>query len=75
MVKVVALTGTLADAGEHGVAAVGLGDVIDELHDDHGLAHASAAEGTDFTTLSEGRDEIDDLDAGLKDVGLGILIN
>ena len=43
-IKVVALAGTLADAGEDRVAAVGLGDVVDELLNEHRLAHAGAAE-------------------------------
>ena len=49
-----------------------LGDVVDELHDDDRLAHA-ATEGTDLSSLDEGADEIDDLDARLENVGLGIL--
>ena len=44
MVKIVTFTGTLADAGEHGETAVRLGDVVDELHNDDGLADAGAAE-------------------------------
>ncbi len=36
--KVVALTGTLTDACEHGITAVRLGDVVDEFHDENGLA-------------------------------------
>ena len=46
MVQVVSLTGALSYAGEHGVTAVGLGHVVDELHDQHGLAHASTTEQT-----------------------------
>ena len=41
--EIVALAGALADAGEHGVAAVLVGDVADELHDEHRLADARAA--------------------------------
>ena len=50
-VEVVALAGALADAGEHGHAAVRLGDVVDELHDEHGLADAGAAEQADLAAL------------------------
>ena len=46
--EVVALAGALADAGEHREAAVLLGDVVDELHDEHGLADAGAAEEADL---------------------------
>ena len=67
MVEIVALAGTLADAGEDGVAAVRLGNVVDELEDDDRLAHARTAEGAGLAALDEGADEIDDLDAGLED--------
>ena len=62
-VEVVAFAGTLADAREHGVAAVRLRDVVDELHDEHRLADARAAEGADFSALDEGANQVDDLDA------------
>ena len=72
--QVVALAGALADAGEHGVAAVLLGDVADELLDDDRLAHAGAAEDADLAALGEGRDEVDDLDARLEHLGRGGLV-
>ena len=49
--KVVALTGALADAGEHREAVVTLRDIIDKLHDEHCLAYTGTSEETDFTTL------------------------
>ena len=72
-IEVVPFTGALPYPGEYGVSAVRLGDVVDELHDDDRLAHAGATEGTDLSSLDEGADEIDDLDARLENVGLGIL--
>ena len=66
MVEIVAFAGALADAGENGIAAVALGDVVDQLHDDDGLADARAAERADFAALGEGTDQVDDLDAGLE---------
>ena len=75
MVKVITFTSTLAHAGEHGVTTVAFGDVVDELHDDDGLADASTTEGADFTTLGEGADEVDDLDAGFEDLSGRILVN
>ena len=72
--QVVALAGALADAREHGVAAVLLGDVADELLDDDRLADAGAAEDADLAALREGADEVDDLDAGLEDLGRGRLV-
>ncbi len=74
VVKVITFAGALTDAGEHGVTTVGLGDVVDEFHDHDGLAHAGATEGADLAALGEGGDQVDDLDAGLEDVGLGVLV-
>jgi hypothetical protein len=61
--KVVAFTGTFADAGEYGIAAVAGSDVVDEFHDEDGLADASAAEQTDLTAFCIRADEVDDFDA------------
>ena len=74
VVEVVALAGALADAGEHRVAAVRLGDVVDQLHDQHGLADAGAAEQADLAALGVGREQVDDLDAGDEDLRLGRLL-
>ncbi len=73
LVEVVALAGTLADAGEHRAAAMGLGDVVDQLLDEHRLADAGAAEQADLAALGVGREQVDDLDAGGKDFDLGRL--
>ena len=74
MVKIVALAGALTDASEHGETTVGFGDIVDQFENDDGLANARATEGSGFTALDEGGDEIDDLDAGLEDRGFGVLI-
>src|SRR6202035_3984915 len=64
--KIVAFASALADASKHRKTAMILGDVVDEFHDDDGLAHASAAEQADLAALKEGLNQIDNLDAGLK---------
>ena len=69
-VQVGTLTGTLANAGEHGSAAVLLSQVVDEFLDDNGLANAGAAEQTGLAALDERLDQVDGLDARLKDLGL-----
>ena len=66
--ELVALARALADATEGGQAAVLLGDVVDQLHDDHGLADAGAAEQADLSALGVGRQQVDHLDAGLEDL-------
>ena len=74
VIEVVALARALADAGEHRVAAVRLGDVVDQLHDQHGLADAGAAEQADLAALGVGREQVDDLDAGDEDLRFGRLL-
>ncbi len=73
-VKVIAFTGTLADACKYGQTAVGCRDVVDQLHDQDGLAYAGAAEQADLTALGIGADQVNDLDTGLQDLGSRRLI-
>ncbi len=75
VIEVVALARALADAGEHRDAAMRLGDVVDQLHDQHGLADAGATEEADLAALRVGRQQIDDLDAGDQDLGIGRLVD
>src|SRR5438034_65431 len=67
-------TRALADAAEHRHAAVLLGDVVDELQDDHGLPHAGAAEEPDLPAPLVGGEEVDDLDPGLEGLHLRLLV-
>jgi hypothetical protein len=48
---------------------VRLRDVVDELEHVDGLAHARAAEEADLAALRERADQVDDLDAGLEELG------
>ena len=54
---------------------MGLGDVVDQLLDEHGLADARAAEQADLAALGVGREQVDDLDAGHEDLRLGRLLD
>ena len=74
MPEVVAFTSALADACEHGKPAMVQCDVIDELHDDDGFADPGAAEEADLAALAIGLEQVNDLDAGLEDFRLGVLI-
>ena len=74
MVQIVALTGTLADTGEDRVTTVGLGDVVDQLLDEDGLADTSTTEQTDLTTTGVGGEEIDDLDTSDQNLSGGGLL-
>ena len=46
-----------------------LGDVVDELLDEHSLADTGTTEKTNLATTSVGGEEVDDLDTGLQDLG------
>ena len=48
-----------------------LGDVVDELLDEHRLADAGAAEEADLAAADVRGEQVDDLDAGLEDLDLG----
>ena len=74
VIEVVAFAGTLADAGEHRVTAMRLGDVVDQLLNQHGLADAGAAEQADLAALGVGREQVDDLDAGDENFSFGRLV-
>ena len=75
VIEVVALAGALADAREYRIAAVGLGDVVDQLLDEHRLAHARAAEQADLAALGVRREQVDDLDARDENLSLGRLLD
>src|SRR6266540_512108 len=64
VIEVVAFARALAYAGKHRVAAVRFRHVVDQLHDDDGLADAGPAEQADLAALGVGREQIDNLDAG-----------
>src|ERR1039458_2552699 len=66
--EVVPLARPLADAREDRIAAGGLRDVVDELHDEHGLSDARAAEEAGLAAARVGFEEVDDLDADRKSV-------
>ena len=50
------------------------GDVVDELHDDDGLADAGAAEEPDLAALQVRLEQVDDLDARLEHLQFGRLL-
>ena len=50
---------------------MGLGDVVNELLNEHSLADTSTTEETDLSTTSVGGEEIDDLDTRLENLGSG----
>ena len=66
VIEVIAFTGTLAHTSEHGQAAVRFGDVVDQLHHVHGLAHAGATEQTHLAAFGEWTHQVDHLDTGFQ---------
>ena len=72
--EVVAFARAFTDTAEHRHTAVLHGDVVDQLHDDDGLADAGAAEQADLAALQVRLEQVDDLDAGLEHLQLGGLL-
>ena len=72
--EVVALTGTLPHTGEHRGATEVVGDTVDHLLDEHGLAHTGTTEQADLATLDVGSEQVEHLDAGLQHLGLRLQI-
>ncbi len=62
---------SLADAGKHRVTAVRAGDARDQLGKNHRLAQPGPAEQPGLAAADERREQVDHLDAGLEDFGLG----
>ena len=75
VVQIVTLTGTLTDTGEHGETTVSLGDVVDKLLNEHGLADTGTTEETNLSTTGIGSEQIDDLDTGDENLGGGRLLD
>ena len=74
MPEVVPFTGPLPHAGKDGKTAMLLGNIIDQLHDEHGLADSGAAEEADLAATNIRSQEIYDLDPRDKGFDLGRLI-
>lgn len=70
--EVGALTSTLTDAREHRGARELASDTGDHLLDQNGLADTGTTEQTDLAALDVRGQQVDDLDAGLEDLGLAL---
>ena len=75
VVKVVAFAGTFTHACEDRVTTVRLGDVVDQFHDENGLADACAAEQADLAALCVRSEKVDDLDAGDENLRFRALLD
>ena len=63
--QVVTFACTFADSGKHGETVVAFRDVIDKLHNEHGLTHTGSSKESDFTALHARLKQVNDLDAGV----------
>ena len=63
MVEIIPFAGTLTDTGKHRITTVRLRDIVDQLHDQHGLANTRTAEEADLTALGVRGEKVDDLNA------------
>jgi peptide chain release factor 1 len=75
VVQIVTLTGTLTDTSEDGVTTVSLGDVVDELLNEHSLADTGTTKETNLSTTGVGSKKIDNLDTSDEDLSRGGLLN
>ena len=69
--KIVPLASSLADTREDRVAAVCAGDAGNQLRQNNRLAETGPAEQSGLSTADERRQQVDDLDARLENLGLG----
>ena len=75
MIEIVSFARAFPDSGEDRNAAVAFRDVVDQFHDDHGLAHACASERADFAALRKRTDQIDDFNSGFENLDLRVLFH
>ena len=74
VVEIVSFSGPLSDSGEHRVTTVGLGDVVNQFHNKHGLSDSGSSEKSDLTSSCVRGKEIDDLDSGDQELLAGALV-
>ena len=74
IVEIVALTGSFTHTREHRYTAVQFRDVVDQLHDHHGLAHTRATKRANLTALKKRAYEVDHLDTSAEHLRCGGLI-
>jgi hypothetical protein len=75
MVKIIALTGTLSNTSKDRESSVLLGNVVDKLHDKHGLTDTGTSEKTNLTSTSVWVNKVNNLDTGYKNLSLGLLLS
>ena len=73
MVKVVPLTGPLANAGKNRNTTVLHGDVVYHFHHDNGFTDPGAPEHSHLAATGERYEQIDDLDTGFENTNRRIL--
>jgi len=66
VIEVVALASTFTNTGKHRVAAVLFSDVVDQLHQRHGLADTGTTEQANLAALGYRHNQVDNLDTGLE---------
>ena len=69
VVKLLALARTLADAAKHADPLLVPDHVVNHLGEQHGLAHARAAEESRLAAAFQRQEHVDDLDARLENLG------
>ena len=71
MIEIITFARSLANAGEYRVPAMRLRDVVDQFHDQNGLADTGTTEQADLAATRIRGKQIDNLNTGYKNVGFG----
>jgi hypothetical protein len=66
VVEIVTLTSSLSDTSEDGVTTMGLGDIVNKLHDEYGLTDTGTTEKSNLSSSSVGSKEINNLDTYIQ---------
>src|SRR5207302_1938053 len=74
-VKIATFPRTLPDTRKYRDAAMQLGDVVNEFHDDDRLAHSGTTEGSHLAALEERTDQVNDFDSGREHLGRSRLLH
>ena len=70
--EVVTLAGTFTYTCKDGETIVAFGNIIDKLHDKHGLAHTSTAKEANLTTFGIRLEQVNHLDTRIEHFAFGL---
>jgi hypothetical protein len=66
VVEVIAFAGTFTHTREHGQTTVRFGNVVDQFHHVHGLAHTGTTEQADLAAFGKRTHQVNHFDTGFQ---------